>query len=462
MPVLDIVAGSISFQSIPAPDNCRTVAGLRAEIGDGLGFGGAQVQQDALAEQLEASAKRIIVLAVKDGLPLSESTALPVAPKKVYIDGPTVAVRTVVAALRRKVGTKSLSARGPGARPPNVRTGQPRAAIRTARGPQNVRVLDDEATAAQDREAASSVLDYWFSELTTDYWFRQSHIIDDRVRKDFGALHSRAAAGELSGWAHHAETCLALVVILDQFSRCLYRNTPAAYTCDVAARVAANSAIQRGDDKHHWPPGPKRWALYLPFMHSEDLQDKIKCVNLMREGMGKSLFNKAGSPSGRGAPSKEPLPKLQTANSTNGSQLTGKKMVSKSPSAAAAPAQARGSQSPGLEEGAWADDDSDYSDDMDEPGVLKANGGGGRSAPRERKAYSMQAALEISALPVLPLNHAHAQRFREMRLDAQTQQAYMRDRKDAARVVRYQCLVCATEHEFRMAGKGAAGAEHQH
>jgi len=457
MPVLDIVAGSVSFQSIPAPDNCRTVAGLRSEIGDKLGFGGAQVQQDAPAEQLEASSKRIIFLAEKDGLPLSESTPLPVAPKKVYIDGPAVAVRTVVAALRRKVGTKSLSARGPGVRPPNVRTGQPRAAMRTARGPQNVRVLDDEATAAQDREAASSVLDYWFSELTTDDWFRQSHLIDDRIRKDFGALHSRAAAGELSGWAHHAETCLALVVILDQFSRCLYRNTPAAYTCDVAARVAANSAIQRGDDKHHWPPGPKRWALYLPFMHSEDLQDKIKCVNLMREGMGKSLFNKAGSPSGRGAPSKEPLPKLQTANSTNGSQLTGKKMVSKSPSAAA-----RGSQSPGLEEGAWADDDSDYSDDMDEPGVLKANGGGGRSAPRERKAYSMQAALEISALPVLPLNHAHAQRFREMRLDAQTQQAYMRDRKDAARVVRYQCLVCATEHEFRMVGKGAAGAEHQH
>ncbi|CAE7227604.1 Parp14 [Symbiodinium natans] len=255
--------------------------------------------------------------------------------------------------------------------------------------------------------------------------FRQSHILDDRIRKDFGALHSRAAAGELAGWAHHAETCLALVVILDQFSRSLYRNTPAAYACDAAARVAANAALARGDDKHHWPPGPKRWALYLPFMHSEDLQDKVKCVNLMREGMGKSLFGKGGSPSGRaGAGSKEALPKLQTANSTNGSMLTGKKLVSKSPSAAAAAAAtpATGSKSPGPEEAAWADDDSDYSDDMVELG-LKATTGGGRNAARERKAYSMQAALEISALPVLPLNHAHAQRFREMRLDAQTQQA---------------------------------------
>eukprot|EP00439_Symbiodinium_sp_Y106_P014581 s962_g2.t1 len=135
MPVLDIVAGSVSFQSIPAPDNCRTVAGLRSEIGDKLGFGGAQALIGLLAEyqyktiqptlllqpirieatqatttskpcryflsqlhlddevvEMTADEERpgctpprpwIIFLAEKDGLPLSESTPLPVAPKKV-------------------------------------------------------------------------------------------------------------------------------------------------------------------------------------------------------------------------------------------------------------------------------------------------------------------------------------------------------------------------------------------
>ncbi|CAJ1443283.1 unnamed protein product [Effrenium voratum] len=118
------------------------------------------------------------------------------------------------------------------------------------------------------------------------------------------ALHSRAAAGELAGWAHHGDTCLALVVILDQFSRSLYRGTPSAYACDVAARAAANAALVRGDDKCH-PPGPRRWALYLPFMHSEDLQDKVRCVNLMREGLGKSLF--------KGSAEAKALPKLNAS-----------------------------------------------------------------------------------------------------------------------------------------------------
>eukprot|EP00913_Durusdinium_trenchii_P003463 g3206.t1 len=120
--------------------------------------------------------------------------------------------------------------------------------------------FDEEAAAQQDREAAEEVIQFWFEELTVDDWFRQSHVLDDRIRQQFGALHGLQ------------DTCLALVVILDQFSRCLYRGSASAYTCDSAARAAANTAILRGDDKT-WPPGPKRWAFYLPFMHSDDLQD---------------------------------------------------------------------------------------------------------------------------------------------------------------------------------------------
>eukprot|EP00434_Breviolum_minutum_P041029 symbB.v1.2.036487.t1/scaffold5163.1/size31484/1 len=190
----------------------------------------------------------------------------------------------------------------------------PTAHSHSQRGFHNPR-FDEEAAAEQDREVAEKVIQFWFEELTIDDWFRQSHILDDRIRKEFGALHARAAGGELAGWAHEKDTCLALVVILDQFSRNLYRGSNSAYSCDAAARAAANMAIMRGDDKT-WQPGPKRWALYLPFMHSDDLQDKARCVNLMREGtMGRNP---------RGTSPKEALPRLQATLSGTGHERKSK------------------------------------------------------------------------------------------------------------------------------------------
>lgn len=365
-----------------------------------------------------------------------------------------MAVRAVVSALRRKLKVKSLSARGPSSKSSSAAgstsarqsraSGPPRQSIRP-RGFHNPR-FDEEAAAQQDREAAEEVIHFWCDELTTEDWFRQSHILDDRIREEFGALHSRAAAGELAGWAHEKDTCLALVIILDQFSRNLYRGSNSAYSCDAAARAAANMAIMRGDDKT-WLPGPKRWALYLPFMHSDDLQDKARCVNLMREGtLGKNL---------RGAERhKEALPKLQATLSGSGHERKSKANAPK-PSTSDKAHLTHQATPEHREDFALSDEESDFSDDEDVQ-IFKANTAS-HSRPRDgRKTYSMQAALEISSLPVLPLNHAHAQRFREMRLDAQMQQAYFRDRKDASRVVRYQCLVCATDHEFRMS-KGAVG-----
>lgn len=70
-------------------------------------------------------------------------------------------------------------------------------------------------------------------------------------------------------------------------------------------------------------------------------------------------------------------------------------------------------------------------------------------------------ALELPQLEVLPLNHAHAKRFRTITLDAKTQQAYLRDKKDVNRSLKYQCLVCAVNHDFRLS-KFAASSEHQH
>lgn len=94
----------------------------------------------------------------------------------------------------------------------------------------------------------------------------------------------------------------------------------------------------------------------------------------------------------------------------------------------------------------------------------RSNHRGSSEGPGGRNAYSMQAAMEIQPLPVLTMNHAHASRFRSMRLDAQTQ-AYLLEKKDVLRVVRYQCPVCSVNHEFRVQKSAAGhqgGAEHQH
>lgn len=455
MPSVEIVAGATGFPPLLLPETCQTVGALRKQLGDALG--GAKVLQESFLEQFKDYAQRLSFLSKKDGVPLSDASALPVSPNKLYLGGPTVAVCAVVSALRRKLKVKSLSARGPSSKSSSVAgstsarqsrpSGPERKSIRNPRGFHNPR-FDEEAAAQQDREAAEEVIHFWCEELTTEDWFRQSHILDDRIRKEFGALHSRAAAGELAGWAHEKDTCLALVIILDQFSRNLYRGSNSAYSCDAAARAAANMAIMRGDDKT-WLPGPKRWALYLPFMHSDDLQDKARCVNLMREGT-------LGVQNLRGAERhKEALPKLQASLSGSGHERKSKAGPKPSTSNVDKAHLTHQATPEHREDFALSDEESDFSDDEDVQ-IFKANTAS-HSRPRDgRKTYSMQAALEISSLPVLPLNHAHAQRFREMRLDAQMQQAYFRDRKDASRVVRYQCLVCHTEHEFRMS-KGAVG-----
>lgn len=326
----------------------------------------------------------------------------------------------------------------------------------------------EEAAAVLDGDAAAAVLKFWFEELTTDDWFRQSHALDDRIRSEFGALHQRAAAGELAGWMSRADTCLALVVILDQFSRSIYgRCTPEGCAWDPMARAAANTALARGDDRH-WAPGPRRSALYLPFMHSEDLADKRRCVAMMREGLA-SEGRGAGGGAARGAgpglprlvaaqgararpgrgtgqgPGTEPRRSAEEPEDSEGSDSEA--------AGSSAPWSARGPGTPGHRGGASAVAGS--------AGACRAHGGG----PLEDLGgnYSMQGALEqVPHLPVLTLNHEHAKRFRTMKLDAQTQQEYMRSRKDVNRLVRYQCLVCAVTHEFKLSKAPATGVEQQH
>jgi uncharacterized protein (DUF924 family) len=126
------------------------------------------------------------------------------------------------------------------------------------------------------------VLAFWFGTPpgpARPEWFRKDAAFDAQIRQRFGALHERAARRELDAWRASPEAMLALVVVLDQFSRNLYRGQAAAFAQDEHARDCASEALQRGDDLSLLPV--QRQFLYLPFEHSEDLADQERAVDLM-------------------------------------------------------------------------------------------------------------------------------------------------------------------------------------
>ena len=132
---------------------------------------------------------------------------------------------------------------------------------------------------------AREVLEFWFGSghgigTPRMEWFRKDAAFDAAIRARFGGLHERAARGALEAWRASPESMLALVVILDQFSRNLHREDPRAYAQDEHARACAHEALLRGDDLGLLPV--QRQFLYLPYEHSEDLGDQERGVELMR------------------------------------------------------------------------------------------------------------------------------------------------------------------------------------
>lgn len=114
----------------------------------------------------------------------------------------------------------------------------------------------------------TAVLDFWFRELGPHDWFRGGDALDDLVRARFVALHARAEAGALEDWADTPRGRLALIVVLDQFSRHIHRGTARAFACDARAQALAAEGIAAGveanltfDERHFFA---------MPLMHAED------------------------------------------------------------------------------------------------------------------------------------------------------------------------------------------------
>jgi uncharacterized protein (DUF924 family) len=132
--------------------------------------------------------------------------------------------------------------------------------------------------------APEEVLAFW-REAGPARWYKKDAGFDAVVRNRFLGLWQKAAAGELTSWETSDDGALALVIVLDQFPRNMFRDDVRTYSSDALARDVAARAIACGADLR--VEGALLEFLYMPFMHSEHLADQMRCVE---------LFHKAGDP----------------------------------------------------------------------------------------------------------------------------------------------------------------------
>ena len=113
----------------------------------------------------------------------------------------------------------------------------------------------------------SEVINFWFNPETQPYWFAKNNQFDQQLRERFTAVFTQARQGELWAWRNTAEGRLAEIIVLDQFSRNIFRDTPLAFAQDLVALVLAQESITLRLDLQL--SLEQRAFLYMPFMHSE-------------------------------------------------------------------------------------------------------------------------------------------------------------------------------------------------
>jgi len=142
--------------------------------------------------------------------------------------------------------------------------------------------LRDEAQTCDSR--AREVLTFWFGEDATygssrKVWFTKDAAFDADIRQRFFPLYEEAAAARLAAWKARPAECLALVIVLDQFPRNMFRGTARAFAADAVALEAARHAVAQGFGADMSPV--ERLFLYLPFEHSESLDDQWRALALI-------------------------------------------------------------------------------------------------------------------------------------------------------------------------------------
>ena len=124
------------------------------------------------------------------------------------------------------------------------------------------------------------ILEFWFEETRPEQWWRKDEGFDALLIERFSEVHARASCCELFEWRKHPEGRLAEIIVLDQFSRNIFRDTPGAFATDAVSLALAQEAVSRGEDRELTPL--QRSFLYMPYMHSESLRIHEVAVELFR------------------------------------------------------------------------------------------------------------------------------------------------------------------------------------
>jgi len=128
-----------------------------------------------------------------------------------------------------------------------------------------------------------NVLDFWFKELTPKQWWKKDPLLDTQIKEQFTAVYVQASLGELYAWRDFSLGRLAEILLLDQFSRNMFRGSAQAFATDAMALALAQEAVRSGADKEL--SAIERSFLYMPYMHSESY--KIHAI-------AKQLFDDVG------------------------------------------------------------------------------------------------------------------------------------------------------------------------
>lgn len=135
---------------------------------------------------------------------------------------------------------------------------------------------------------AQDILDFWFNELGDQQRFSKDPALDDMMRKRFGVVLQAASRGELFKWRITPQGRLAEIIVLDQFSRNIHRDTPAAFAQDAQALTLAQELVASGQD--YVLDAGRRVFAYMPYMHSESPLIHVQAVALFSQsGMERTL-----------------------------------------------------------------------------------------------------------------------------------------------------------------------------
>ena len=128
------------------------------------------------------------------------------------------------------------------------------------------------------RDTKLEVIRFWFEESQPQQWFQKNESYDQEISERFMVTYDMAKKDLCADWTKDADGVLALCLVLDQFPRNMFRGTAKAFETDEKALLISKEALHRGFDSVLSPV--KRKFIYMPFMHSENIEEQKRCVSL--------------------------------------------------------------------------------------------------------------------------------------------------------------------------------------